>query len=156
MLFNFSSAPYDWHAEKINFNLPISFPMGQFFLGPLGLPRSGQSPGEPRSKRVRRLSSAEEEIELGGTGTNASRPVDKNQPAPDVTYYGQSPASLSSQTSWHSDVEHGKDTSYNSFFCIIAAFRDDYTRTLSRFDKGMVNQLSPFTSLIGLFRPFLE
>lgn len=27
--------------------------------------------------------------------------------ASEVTYYGQSPASLSSQTSWHSDVDHG-------------------------------------------------
>jgi hypothetical protein len=25
----------------------------------------------------------------------------------EVAYYGQSPASLSSQTSWHSDVDHG-------------------------------------------------
>ena len=27
--------------------------------------------------------------------------------ATEVAYYGQSPASLSSQTSWHSDVDHG-------------------------------------------------
>ncbi|XP_073999769.1 nuclear factor I isoform X2 [Rhodnius prolixus] len=71
--------------------------------------RSGQSPSEPRSKRVRRLSSTEEEIELTGGSTAASR--DKSgagggSGATDV-YYGQSPASLSSQASWHSDVEHG-------------------------------------------------
>jgi hypothetical protein len=66
------------------------------FLGPLSLPRSSQSPGEPRNKRLRRLSSTEEEMDLG-TGR------DKGE----VAYYGQSPASLSSQTSWHSDVDHG-------------------------------------------------
>ncbi|XP_066997225.1 nuclear factor 1 X-type isoform X2 [Anabrus simplex] len=62
---------------------------------PLSLPRSSQSPGEPRHKRPRRLSSTEEDMDLGGR--------DK---AGEVAYYGQSPASLSSQTSWHSDVDH--------------------------------------------------
>ncbi|XP_022185840.1 nuclear factor 1 C-type isoform X3 [Nilaparvata lugens] len=59
---------------------------------PLSLPRNTQSPVEPRNKR-RRLSSTEEDLEKGPTG--------------EMTYYGQSPASLSSQASWHSDVEHG-------------------------------------------------
>ncbi|XP_065352240.1 nuclear factor 1 X-type isoform X5 [Cloeon dipterum] len=73
--------------------------------GPMSLPRSSQSPGEPRNKRLRRLSSTEEEMELAGAA--ASGPVrDKSTPA-EVAYYGQSPASLSSQTSWHSDVDHG-------------------------------------------------
>ncbi|KAK6620148.1 hypothetical protein RUM44_006548 [Polyplax serrata] len=63
---------------------------------PLSLPRSTHSPGvgEPRNKRLRRLSSAEEEMELV-------------REKADAVYYGQSPASLSSQTSWHSDVDHG-------------------------------------------------
>lgn len=68
------------------------------FLGPLSLPRSSQSPGEPRNKRLRRLSSTEEEMDLG-TG--------RDKGTGEVAYYGQSPASLSSQTSWHSDVDHG-------------------------------------------------
>lgn len=57
-----------------------------------------QSPlNEPRIKRMRRMSSADDtEIELGG-------PREKSE----ITYYGQSPASLSSQTSWHSDIDHG-------------------------------------------------
>ncbi|GLG98917.1 Uncharacterized protein GBIM_05477 [Gryllus bimaculatus] len=63
---------------------------------PLSLPRSSQSPSEPRHKRPRRLSSTEDDMELG--------PRDKGS---EVAYYGQSPASLSSQTSWHSDVDHG-------------------------------------------------
>lgn len=29
-------------------------------------------------------------------------------PPGEMAYYGQSPASLSSQTSWHSDVDHGQ------------------------------------------------
>ena len=64
----------------------------------MSLPRSSQSPGEPRNKRLRRLSSTEEEMDLG-TG--------RDKGAGEVAYYGQSPASLSSQTSWHSDVDHG-------------------------------------------------
>ncbi|XP_021922791.1 nuclear factor 1 A-type isoform X4 [Zootermopsis nevadensis] len=65
---------------------------------PLSLPRSSQSPGEPRNKRLRRLSSTEEEMDLG---------AGRDKGAGEVAYYGQSPASLSSQTSWHSDVDHG-------------------------------------------------
>lgn len=57
------------------------------------------SPNEVRNKRMRRLSSAEEEMELNT----------RDHKNAEVAYYGQSPASLSSQTSWHSsDVEHGK------------------------------------------------
>uniref|UniRef100_A0A8D8T0X8 Nuclear factor 1 X-type n=1 Tax=Cacopsylla melanoneura TaxID=428564 RepID=A0A8D8T0X8_9HEMI len=67
---------------------------------PLSLPRNTQSPGEPRNKRMRRMSSTEEEMDLG-VGREAKPTV-----GTEVTYYGQSPASLSSQTSWHSDVEH--------------------------------------------------
>ena len=69
-----------------------------YFIGPLSLPRSSQSPGEPRNKRLRRLSSTEEEMDLG---------AGRDKGTGEVTYYGQSPASLSSQTSWHSDVDHG-------------------------------------------------
>lgn len=59
-----------------------------------------QSPlNEPRIKRMRRMSSADDtEIDLGG-------PREKSNS--EITYYGQSPASLSSQTSWHSDIDHG-------------------------------------------------
>nr|CAD7588569.1 unnamed protein product [Timema genevievae] len=68
--------------------------------GPLSLPRSSQSPGgEPRNKRLRRLSSTEEDMDMGAGG--------RDKGGGDVSYYGQSPASLSSQTSWHSDVDHG-------------------------------------------------
>lgn len=67
-------------------------------IGPLSLPRSSQSPGEPRNKRLRRLSSTEEEMDLG---------AGRDKGTGEVAYYGQSPASLSSQTSWHSDVDHG-------------------------------------------------
>ncbi|CAB3385918.1 Hypothetical predicted protein [Cloeon dipterum] len=85
---------------------------------PMSLPRSSQSPGEPRNKRLRRLSSTEEEMELAGAA--ASGPVrDKSTPA-EVAYYGQSPASLSSQTSWHSDVDHGM-SSHGSVGTSIAA-----------------------------------
>nr|CAD7446291.1 unnamed protein product [Timema bartmani] len=67
---------------------------------PLSLPRSSQSPGgEPRNKRLRRLSSTEEDMDMGAGG--------RDKGGGDVSYYGQSPASLSSQTSWHSDVDHG-------------------------------------------------
>jgi len=69
-----------------------------YFTGPLSLPRSSQSPGEPRNKRLRRLSSTEEEMDLG---------AGRDKGTGEVAYYGQSPASLSSQTSWHSDVDHG-------------------------------------------------
>ncbi|XP_021922795.1 nuclear factor 1 X-type isoform X8 [Zootermopsis nevadensis] len=68
---------------------------------PLSLPRSSQSPGEPRNKRLRRLSSTEEEMDLG---------AGRDKGAGEVAYYGQSPASLSSQTSWHSDVDHEHKT----------------------------------------------
>ncbi|XP_059469806.1 nuclear factor 1 X-type isoform X3 [Neocloeon triangulifer] len=78
---------------------------------PMSLPRSSQSPGEPRNKRLRRLSSTEEEMELGAAGPG--RGADKSS-APEVAYYGQSPASLSSQTSWHSDVDHGASSSVHS------------------------------------------
>lgn len=65
-----------------------------------------QSPNEPRNKRMRRLSSAEEEMDLAARDQKV-----------EVAYYGQSPASLSSQTSWHSsDVEHGKGLKKNFFF----------------------------------------
>ncbi|XP_067119255.1 nuclear factor 1 A-type-like isoform X2 [Centruroides vittatus] len=54
---------------------------------------SASSSPEPRNKRLRRISSPEDD-------------VDKS--AGDVSgYYGHSPASLHSQASWGSDIEHG-------------------------------------------------
>ncbi|XP_059469814.1 nuclear factor 1 X-type isoform X9 [Neocloeon triangulifer] len=85
---------------------------------PMSLPRSSQSPGEPRNKRLRRLSSTEEEMELGAAGPG--RGADKSS-APEVAYYGQSPASLSSQTSWHSDVDHGMPSQHSSVASIASA-----------------------------------
>ncbi|XP_045102498.1 nuclear factor 1 B-type-like isoform X3 [Portunus trituberculatus] len=57
----------------------------------MGRPHDPHSPLEPRSKRVRRVSSEEDPLEKA-----------------ELTYYSQSPASLSSHTSsWHSDLDHG-------------------------------------------------
>ncbi|XP_013787367.1 nuclear factor 1 C-type-like isoform X2 [Limulus polyphemus] len=50
---------------------------------------------EPRNKRIRRISSNEEEIDKCGGGGDVSR------------FYGHSPTSLSSQTSWGSDIDPG-------------------------------------------------
>ncbi|XP_076355777.1 nuclear factor 1 X-type-like isoform X22 [Tachypleus tridentatus] len=52
----------------------------------------GSPPFEPRNKRLRRISSNEEEIEKSGAGDVGG-------------FYGHSPASLSSQTSWGSDID---------------------------------------------------
>ncbi|KAK7067912.1 hypothetical protein SK128_022059, partial [Halocaridina rubra] len=58
----------------------------------MGRTHDPHSPLEPRSKRVRRLSSEEDTLD------------NKTE----LTYYTQSPASLSSHTSsWHSDIDHG-------------------------------------------------
>ncbi|XP_066973693.1 nuclear factor 1 X-type isoform X20 [Macrobrachium rosenbergii] len=58
----------------------------------MGRTHDPHSPLEPRSKRVRRLSSEEDNMD------NKT----------DLAYYTQSPASLSSHTSsWHSDIDHG-------------------------------------------------
>ncbi|XP_050439529.1 nuclear factor 1 X-type isoform X2 [Adelges cooleyi] len=66
---------------------------------PMSIQRTQSPLNEPRIKRMRRMSSADDaEIDLGG-------PRDKSNS--EITYYGQSPASLSSQTSWHSDIDHG-------------------------------------------------
>ncbi len=79
-----------WFVEEKTYSM-------QSFPGPMPLQRT-QSPNEPRNKRMRRISSAEEEMELSA-----------REQKHEVAYYGQSPASLSSQTSWHSsDVEHGE------------------------------------------------
>lgn len=91
------------------------------FLGPLPIPRSTQSPNEPRTKRVRRLSSAEEEMDLGSSGGGSREKQGTGGPA-EVGYYGQSPASLSSQASWHSDVEHGELLILISHFIILHLF----------------------------------
>ena len=60
-------------------------------LGPLSVTRGHEahSPLEPRPKRVRRISSAEDELEKA-----------------ELTYYNQSPASMSTHT-WHPDLDHG-------------------------------------------------
>nr|CAD7256150.1 unnamed protein product [Timema shepardi] len=81
---------------------------------PLSLPRSSQSPGgEPRNKRLRRLSSTEEDMDMGAGG--------RDKGGGDVSYYGQSPASLSSQTSWHSDVDHGMPPQHASVTSIASS-----------------------------------
>ncbi|XP_063219947.1 nuclear factor 1 X-type isoform X5 [Bacillus rossius redtenbacheri] len=83
---------------------------------PLSLPRSSQSPaGEPRNKRLRRLSSTDEDMEIG----SASGGRDKG--GGEVAYYGQSPASLSSQASWHSDVDHGLPSQHGSVTSIASS-----------------------------------
>ncbi|KAK2724407.1 hypothetical protein QYM36_001054 [Artemia franciscana] len=72
--------------------------------GPLPLHRGSPSPIDPRGlKRIRRLSSADDEgMELTHGGS-----VNAMKTAADLSYYGQSPASLSSQQSWHSEMDHG-------------------------------------------------
>ncbi|KAL4104857.1 hypothetical protein QTP88_020133 [Uroleucon formosanum] len=66
---------------------------------PMSIQRTQSPLNEPRIKRMRRMSSAEDtEIDLGGQRDKSNS---------EITYYGQSPASLSSQTSWHSDIDHG-------------------------------------------------
>lgn len=56
----------------------------------MGRTHDPHSPMEPRSKRVRRLSSEEDTLDKA-----------------ELAYYTQSPASLSSHTSsWHSDIDH--------------------------------------------------
>lgn len=102
---------------------------------PLSLHRNSQSPIDPRGgnghqhKRLRRMSSTEDDMHdvssQGGTtgGTSSSIIIrgggggggggqgssDKAIPsAADLSYYGhQSPNSLSNQTSWHSEMDHG-------------------------------------------------
>ncbi|XKL65791.1 hypothetical protein PGB90_009211 [Kerria lacca] len=77
---------------------------------PMSLQRT-QSPNEPRNKRMRRLSPAEEEMEL-------STRDQKNE----VAYYGQSPASLSNQTGWHSsDVDHGLSAQHTNVASLAAS-----------------------------------
>ncbi|XP_071544164.1 nuclear factor 1 C-type isoform X7 [Panulirus ornatus] len=57
----------------------------------MGRTHDPHSPLEPRSKRVRRLSSEEDTLDKA-----------------ELAYYTQSPSSLSSHTSsWHSDIDHG-------------------------------------------------
>ncbi|VVC45827.1 Hypothetical protein CINCED_3A011419 [Cinara cedri] len=66
---------------------------------PMTIQRTQSPLNEPRIKRMRRMSSTDDtEIDLGGQREKSSS---------EITYYGQSPASLSSQTSWHSDIDHG-------------------------------------------------
>ena len=76
----------------------------RLLAGPLSLPRSSHSPAEARIKRLRRLSS-EDDLDMSAPGAGGGPSRDKTNSA-EVAYYSQSPASLSSQTSWHSDVEH--------------------------------------------------
>ncbi|XP_059352320.1 nuclear factor 1 A-type-like isoform X2 [Daphnia carinata] len=98
---------------------------------PLSLHRNSQSPIDPRGgnghKRLRRMSSTEDDMDVvssqGGTtgGTSSSIIIrggqgsnDKTIPsAADLSYYGQSPNSLSNQTSWHSEMDHGAGNASN-------------------------------------------
>lgn len=101
--------------------------------GPLSLHRNSQSPIDPRGgghqhKRLRRMSSTEDDMQDvssqgGGSGGGTSSSIiirgggqgnndaSKSIPsAADLSYYGhqQSPNSLSNQTSWHSEMDHGE------------------------------------------------
>lgn len=98
------------------------------FKGPLPLHRNSQSPIDPRGghKRLRRMSSTEDDMDVvtassgGGSGTSSSIIIrgggggsnenNKGPSAADLSYYGQSPNSLSNQTSWHSEMDHGELT----------------------------------------------
>ena len=101
-----------------------------WWLGPLPLHRNSQSPIDPRGggggghKRLRRMSSTEDDMDVvtgssgggGGGGTSSSIIIrgggggnsEKGPSAADLSYYGQSPNSLSNQTSWHSEMDHGE------------------------------------------------
>jgi len=78
---------------------------------------------------MRRMSSADDtEIDLGG-------PREKS--GSEIAYYGQSPASLSSQTSWHSDIDHGIHITITRFrfvffrFMPLAPHVPQYERVIS-------------------------
>ncbi|XP_014250410.1 nuclear factor 1 C-type isoform X1 [Cimex lectularius] len=116
---------------------------------PLGLPRSGQSPGEPRSKRVRRLSSAEEEIELG-SGGGAATSSSREKAQTEVGYYGQSPASLSSQTSWHSDVEHGLPPQHSNVASLATAtyYQQNDQHSPTKYPENGHDTLSDFVTFV--------
>jgi hypothetical protein len=116
--------------------------------GPLSLHRNSQSPIDPRGgggghqhKRLRRMSSTEDDLQdvssqgggSGGGGTSSSIIIrggggqgsnDANKSIPsaaDLSYYGhqQSPNSLSNQTSWHSEMDHGQSTISSIFFSFL-------------------------------------
>ena len=62
---------------------------------------------------MRRLSSTEDGMEVasagpGGVSVLSGSIRDKGTTAADLSYYGHSPNSLSNQTSWHSELDHGE------------------------------------------------
>jgi len=87
---------------------------------PLPLHRNSQSPIESRSKRLRRMSSSNDEHDIdvaasGAVSVLASHVRDKGPSAADLSYYGHSPTSLSNQTPWHSEMDHGEAYSHKPF-----------------------------------------
>jgi len=97
---------------------------------PLPLHRNSQSPIDQRSKRLRRLSSNDdndngmEVTSVAGPGSilpsSSVRGPDKAGPA-DMSYYGHSPTSLSNQTSWHSELDHGLAAQHASVVSLAAS-----------------------------------
>ena len=53
----------------------------------------------------------------GAVSVLASHVRDKGPSAADLSYYGHSPTSLSNQTSWHSEMDHGEAPSHKPFPC---------------------------------------
>ncbi|XP_076355757.1 nuclear factor 1 X-type-like isoform X5 [Tachypleus tridentatus] len=82
---NYSSST-DYRGLGVGGHQPLSM------VNPEVTTHPGSPPFEPRNKRLRRISSNEEEIEKSGAGDVGG-------------FYGHSPASLSSQTSWGSDID---------------------------------------------------
>ena len=116
-------------SETILVLLKDVFKMASIYQsGPLPLHRNSQSPIDPRGgnghKRLRRMSSTEDDMDVvtassggGSSGTSSSIIIrgggqgndnNKGPSAADLSYYGQSPNSLSNQTSWHSEMDHGE------------------------------------------------
>ncbi|XP_014274096.1 nuclear factor 1 X-type isoform X9 [Halyomorpha halys] len=115
---------------------------------PLPIPRSTQSPNEPRTKRVRRLSSAEEEMDLGNSGGGSREKQGAGGPT-EVGYYGQSPASLSSQASWHSDVEHGLPSQHGNVAPLATAtYYQQSENSPAKYPENGHDTLSDFVTFV--------
>ncbi|XP_065220442.1 nuclear factor 1 B-type isoform X3 [Planococcus citri] len=106
---------------------------------PMSLQRT-QSPNEIRNKRMRRLSSAEEEMELNA----------RDKTNTEVAFYGQSPASLSSQTSWHSsDVEHGLSAQHSvASLAAASAYYGSEQHSPVKYPENGHDTLSDFVTFV--------
>ncbi|XP_076371233.1 nuclear factor 1 C-type-like isoform X3 [Tachypleus tridentatus] len=82
-----------YRVSKDYRGLGIGVPMPESIVNPEVTTHPASPSFEPRNKRIRRISSNEEEIDK--CGGDVSR------------FYGHSPTSLSSQTSWGSDIDPG-------------------------------------------------